>query len=132
MEPIKAVLRYSDGAILKGYIRDLHPHRATFYFQPNAQGVPPREMGIDGLKALLLVKSFEGNSDYRERKELMGGYHPYGDKLEVAFNDGEMIQGLSVGCHPEQPGFFLLPPDPKSNNLLLLVVSSAVKKLRYL
>ncbi len=132
MEPIKVVLRYIDGAILKGYARNLHPHRPTFHFQAAAEGTFVRELSVDGLKALFLEKSFEGDPDYRERNEFVAGDMPCESKVEVTFRDGEIMQGCIVGYHPEQPGFFLRPADPESNNILVLARSSAVKGLRRL
>ena len=132
MEPIKVVLRYIDGTMLKGYARNLHPHRPTFHFQTNAQASSSMEFGVDGLKALFLVKSFEGDPDYRERNEFVEGDMPCESKVEVTFRDGEIMQGCIVGYHPEQPGFFLRPADPESNNILVLARSAAVKGLRRL
>ena len=131
MEPIKVVLRYIDEAILKGYARNLYPHRPTFHFAA-AEGTFAQELSVDGLKALFLVKSFEGDPDYRERNEFVAGDMPYESKVEVTFRDGETMQGCIVGYHPEQPGFFLRPADPESNNILVLARSSAVRGLRRL
>jgi Family of unknown function (DUF6982) len=130
MEPTKVVLRYIDGAVLKGYLRSLHPHHLTFHFQADDEGIFDQEMGIDGLKALFLVKSFEGDSSYRERKRFAEEDTSYGNKAEVIFGDGEIMQGWISGYLQEQPGFFLRPADPKSNNILVLAPSAAVKGLR--
>jgi len=132
MEPIKVVLRYTDGAILKGYTQDFHPESPAFHFHKDSQETSPMEMGVEGLKALFLVRTFGGNPDYRERKEFIEGDKSYGDRVEVTFGDGEVMQGSCVYYHPERPGFFLLPPDPRSNNMLIFVVTAAVKNFRYL
>ena len=132
MEPIKVVLRYTNGAILRGYARDIHPHRSTIHLYEDPQGTSKMEVGVDGLKALFVVKSFEGDPYHRERKEFVEGDQSCGDKVEVTFGDGEVMQGSSVGYHPEQPGFFLLPPDSKGNNILVLAALNAVKDFRYL
>jgi len=132
MEPIKIVLHYADGGILKGYTEDFRPDCPTFHFHKDTQETVPTEMGVEGLKALFLVKTFGGNPDYGERKEFMEGDKAYGDKVEVTFGDGEMMQGSCIYYHPERPGFFLLPPDPKSNNMLVFAVNAAVRDFRYL
>jgi len=131
MGPIKVVLRYSDGAILKGYTQDFYPDNPTFHFHEDPRGSCSKEMAVHALKALFLVRSFEGNPCYSERKAFTEGDKSYGDKVEVTFGDGEVMQGSSVGYHP-QAGFFLLPPDPKSNNILVFAVPTAVKHFRYL
>ena len=132
MEPIKVVLRYSDGAIMKGYTEDFHPDNPTFHFHEDPQGSSPTEMAVDGLKALFLVRSFEGNPRYNERKAFTEEDKSYGEKVEVTFGDGEVMQGSRVGCQPQGPGFLLLPSDPKSNNILVFAVSTAVRHFRYL
>jgi hypothetical protein len=132
MEPIKVVLRFADGTILKGYVRHLDPHRPTFRFQVDAEGTFFHEMQVDGLKALFLVKSFEGDPNYRERNEYVEGNMLCKSKAEVTFRDGEIMTGWIVGYHPEQPGFFLRPADSQGNNILVLAGSSAVKSLRHL
>jgi len=55
-----------------------------------------------------------------------------GRKVEVAFVDGEILQGSVLGYNPKDSGFFLFPSDPKSNNHRVFVVNSAVKNFRYL
>ena len=55
-----------------------------------------------------------------------------GRKVEVAFVDGEILQGSVLGYNPNDSGFFLFPSDPKSNNHRVFVVNSALKDFRYL
>ena len=132
MDTMKVVLRYTDGAIRKGYTPDFHPDRATFHFHEDAPGTSPMEMGVDGLKALFIVRSLDGNPHYHERKEFTEEDKSYGDRVEVTFGDGEVLQGSSVGYPRRGRGFFLLPPDPKNNNILVYAVFSAIKRFRYL
>jgi hypothetical protein len=69
------------------------------------------------LKAVFFVKKFDGNPDYKERKEFTEKDSPQGRKVEVAFADGEIMQGSVLGYNPKEIGFFLFPVDPLSNNL---------------
>ena len=62
----------------------------------------------------------------------MEGDPCYGLKAEVRFTDGEVLQGSTLLYDPQQPGFFLIPPDLKSNNEKIFVVSSAVKEFHFL
>jgi len=132
LEAIRVVLRYVDGAVRKGYTPDFHPDSTTFHFHDKDPEAPATELGFDGLKALFLVRSFDGNPYYTERKEFVEGDKTYGDKVEVRFGDGETMQASSLGYHPQRLGLFLLPPDPKSNNVLVYAVLPAVEHFRYL
>ena len=131
----KLVARYSDGWILKGYSDDFDHHRPTFHIQEEVgESVGGRVVSVrtEELKALFFVKTFNGNPDYRERKKFIEGDPCYGLKAEVRFADGEVLQGSTIGYDPEQPGFFLIPPDLEGNNDKIFVVSSAVKEFRFL
>jgi len=135
MEPIKIVLRYLDGRLVKGYTQDFHPHKPTFHLRKDptgASGDEPIDLKIEDLKAVFFVKTFEGDRSHSERKKFFGGESPQGRKVEVTFIDGEVLQGSTMGYDPKRPGFFLFPPDPESNNLRVFVVSKAVKSFRYL
>jgi hypothetical protein len=52
--------------------------------------------------------------------------------VEVAFADGEILQGSVLRYKMQETGFFFFPADPKSNNLAFFAVNAAVKKFRYL
>ena len=132
MGPMKVVLWYNGGAVRKGYTEDFHPDNPTFHFHEDPRGSSPAEMAVDGLKALFVVRSFEGNAAYNERKSFTEEDKAYGEKVELTFGDGEVMQGSRVGSHPRGPGFLLSPPDPKSNNILVFAVSTAVKHFRFL
>ena len=131
----KLVARYLDGRVVKGYSEDFDPHRPIFHIREEVgetlggRAIPVRR---EELKALFFVKTFAGNLDYRERKKFMEGDPSYGLKAEVRFTDGEVLQGSTIGYDPQQPGFFLIPPDLKGNNEKIFVVSSAVKQFRFL
>jgi len=130
MEPIKIVVRYVDGRVVRGYNEDFNPNQLSFHLYRD----PPTEIRIkeEGLKAIFLVRTFQGNPHYRERKEFAEGDRPYGCVVEVTFGDGEVMQGSIIGHDPQRPGFFLLPSDLGCNNLNMFVLSSAVKDFRYL
>jgi hypothetical protein len=135
MEPIRIVLRYLDGRIVKGYTQDFNPGRPSFHLHKDPAGSSsdqPVQLEMKELKAVFFVKTFEGNRSYNERKEFGEGDRPQGRKVEVTFVDGEQMQGSTVGYDPERPGFFLFPADPGGNNIRIFVVSAAVKDFRYL
>lgn len=131
MQPVKIVVRFLDGRILKGQTQDLNPDRPTFHFHTE-KGQPILQLDMKDIKALFFVKDFEGNKDYHERKDFAQGDLAQGKKVEITFIDGETMQGSTVGYNPKRLGFFLIPTDPKSNNTRIFVVSAAVKEFRFL
>lgn len=133
MEPIKVVLRYASGKVLKGFTQDFLPNKDRFHLHPTdkASG-EAKEVFVKELKAVFFVKDFAGNPQYNERKKYLEGEKPSGKKVEVTFKDGEVLMGSTLGYDPSRPGFFFFPTDPKSNNIRVFAVSPAVKNVRYL
>jgi hypothetical protein len=79
-----------------------------------------------------MVRDFNGNPQYVERKGFIEGENPYGQSLEMTFVDGEVLVGSCMSIDLKRQGFFISPADPKSNNLRVFVVRSALKRLRQL
>ena len=133
MEPIKIVVRYADGKVMKGFTQDFFPNKDRFHLIPSDKpSGETMEIIVKQLKAVFVVRDFSGNSQYVERKRYVEGEDAFGVKMEVTFMDGEVIVGSTLSYNANRPGFFLLPADPKSNNIRVFVVSSAVKKVRQL
>jgi hypothetical protein len=131
MQPVKIVVRFLDGRILRGQTQDLSPDRPTFHFHTE-KGQPIMQLDMKDIKALFFVKDFEGNRDYHERKEFNDADVAQGRKVEITFIDGETMQGSTVGYDSKRMGFFLIPTDPNGNNTRIFVVNAAVKEFRYL
>jgi hypothetical protein len=133
MEPVKVVARYIDGRRVKGFSQDFFPNKDRFHVYPAAKPSGEAvEVLVKELKAIFFVKDFAGNYMYDERKEYAQGEKPSGRKVEVAFKDGEVLVGSTLGYDPSRPGFFIFPADPKCNNIRVFAVSTAVKKVRFL
>jgi hypothetical protein len=132
MELMKIVVRYKDGRIAKGYADHFDPDRPFLRVYSDAVGDSPVRMAIDDLKAVFLVKTFEGNPDYNERKRFLKSDEALGRKVQIRFLDGEEMQGTIIGYDDQRSGFFLIPPDPESNNISLFAVSQAVINLQEL
>lgn len=133
----KAVLRFNDGKIRKGFIID---------FSSETDAVSMEEAGthkvftadIHLLKAIFFVRSFEGDRHYREKKSY-GLTRPKGRRIFIKFNDGEDMVGFLIGDLPWGKGFFLSksenalkgffisPTDEDSNNEKVFVVTSSIK-----
>ena len=133
MEPVKVVVRYADGRIVKGYTRDFLPTNPSFRVHPFDSGttMDAVDIWVGDLKAVFFVRDFRGDPNYRERKEIFDGAKVIGKVLEVTFKDGEIVVGSSLSYDPERPGFFLFPIDPDWNNLGIFVVSQSVSKVRF-
>jgi hypothetical protein len=133
MERIKVVVRYIDGRVLKGSTHDFFPNKDRFHlFLPTNSGEQCVEISLKDLKAVFLARDFVGDPEYAEHKKYMNGEKTTGRKLEVTFQDGEVMVGSTLGYDRNRPGFFLLPADPKSNNVRIFVVASAAKQVRQL
>ena len=133
MEPVKVVVRYLDGRVMKGFTQDFFPNKDRFHLHHAAKSSGESvEVMLKDLKAIFFVQDFEGNAQYSERKSYGEGERAQGRKVEVTFADGEMLVGSTMGYDPNRPGFFIFPADPKSNNIRVFAVSSSVKKVRNL
>ncbi len=134
MEPIKIVARYANGRMIKGLTYDFFPNKDSFHVVSagnNPKGETTKVV-VNHLKAVFVVRDFEGNAKYKERKAYKEEDNPYGMPLEVTFADGEVIVGSSMGFDPRRIGFFISPVDPMSNNLRVFAVTSFVKRIRQL
>jgi len=134
MEPIKIVARYTNGKTIKGLTYDFFPNKDRFHVvfvddNPNGETT---EVVVNHLKAIFVVREFEGDAKYKERKTYTEEDNPYGMPLEVTFADGEVIVGSSMGFDPKRIGFFISPVDSMSNNLRVFAVTSSVKRIRQL
>ncbi len=134
----KVVLRFLDGATLKGHIRDFSEKSEEFALQELGSDAV-RVMKNDVLKAIFFVRTFEGNSQYSEKKSY-GIRKPRGHRTFIKFIDGEDMVGFLEGELPwdkgfflnrqtvhDLKGFFLLPADDGSNNIKVFIFVHAVK-----
>lgn len=133
----KAVLRFIDGKILKGYLKEFSSDTDVVTLQETETNTV-FTVNFDQLKAIFFVKSFEGNRDHREKKSY-GITKQKGQKIFIKFTDNEDLVGFLDGPLPWKKGyflsknegaaikgFFILPVDPNSNNIKVFVVSSSV------
>ena len=131
MEPVKVVLRYTDGKILKGMTQNFFPNKDRFHLFPvNDPLNKPVEVNFKGMKAVFVVKDFKGNAQHVEKKTFPEGQNISGKKVEVTFTDGEVLVGSTLGYDLTRRGFFVFPADSQSNNIRVFVISSAVRKAR--
>lgn len=131
----KVILRFIDGKMLKGFIRDLKIAEEYLYLEDESSHYV--KVRLKELKAIFYVKKFEGERGYQEKKKTFSGIRPGAQRAFVKFKDGETIMGSIEGEIPWKKGFFLesmkekaftiIPVDESSNNIRILVVTTAVK-----
>ncbi len=133
----RVVARLVDGNVVKGYVKKFDPESDVVNINETGSGKVYRIPLID-LKALFFIKSFEGDSEYREKKAF-GIRENRGRKVYVKFKDQESLIGFIEGAVPWDKGFFLsnngsgakgfflLPVDDDSNNVKVFVVGTSAK-----
>jgi hypothetical protein len=128
MERNKVVVKYKDGALIKGQTGDFFPNKTTFHMETLHGEL--KEIQLAELKAVFFVKDFEGNKDHVKtyHDHVAGG----GRKIKVIFQDGEEIIGYTLGYSPERQGFMLLPGDLSGNNERIYVLKSGTKKIEFI
>jgi hypothetical protein len=127
----KIVVRYRDGALLKGYTLDFHPSRGHFSVWPSIKAAASERVLVphSRLKAVFFVKDFDGNPNHVSPASADDA--PAGRKIEVTFLDREVIKGTTLSYRPDGSGFFLIPTDSRGNNLRIFVVGGAVRHVRF-
>ena len=136
----KVVARFNDGKVLKGYLKDFSINKEVVILQ-EAEKKKKHTISIEDIKAIFFVKSFEGDSEYRERKAY-GIRKSTGRKIYVKFKDGESMIGFIEGELPwkkgffmrskqdeEKKGFFMIPTDSDSNNIKIFIIGSSVRDI---
>jgi len=115
MEPTKVVLRYRNGKLAKGFTQDFFPNKDRFHLIPaDKSSAPAIEVSMKNLKAIFMVRDFNGDPHYTEQKKYLKGEKPSGQKIEVTFADGEVVVGSTLGYDTKRSGFFCSLPIPGS------------------
>lgn len=130
----KAILRFVDGSMLKGLIRDFTLADDFVYIEDESS--EKQKIKLKQLKAIFFVRTFDGNREHREKKAFAGARRT-GKRLFVRFRDGEQMTGYLEGGTPwekgffldlkKTSGFFLIPVDQDSNNIKIFIITSAVQ-----
>lgn len=124
----RLVVRYLDGRTLYGVSFALNPRESSFHLDTvDAEGRTTGEVvqvRFGDLKAVFLVKSFDGNFDKSQRFPYVG---EIGREMVVEFKDGEAIRGHTLRHYdPDDMRFHLIPRDQNTNNISVLVERSAL------
>ena len=130
----KAVLKYQNGDIVKGWVEEFKPGRESFILFPLIEYSKEERIEIkySSLKAVFFVKDFTGDKDYKKVRTFNVDLKitPSQRKLIVNFKDGEHLYGTSHSYGRYKVGFFMYPIDPKDNSERIFVVHSAAESIR--
>ena len=133
MHKKKAVVKYQNGEIIKGWVEDFRLDRKSFIFFPLIEYSEEERMEInfESLKAVFFVKDFIGDKNYKKVRtfDVDLKITPSQRKLIVIFKDGENLYGSSHDYGRHKVGFFVYPIDPKDNSERIFVVHSAVESV---
>ena len=130
----KAVVKYRNGEIIKGWVEEFRPDRDFFILYPLIEYSEEEriEINFSSLKAVFFVKDFIGNKDHKKVRifNVASKITPSQHKLIVNFKNGEHLYGTSHSYGRYKVGFFVFPIDPKDNNERIFVVRKAIENIR--
>jgi hypothetical protein len=130
----KAVVKYQNGEIIKGWIEDFRPDQESFvlFFLIEYNEEKRMEINFNSLKAVFFVKNFIGDKNYKKVRTFNVDLKiiPSQRKLIVNFLDGEHLYGTSHSYGRYKVGFFVYPVDPKDNSERIFVVHKAIESVR--
>ena len=122
------VVKFKDGSVKKGNTNDFLPNKQFFHLNTTDGALD--KINVEDAKAIFFVKDLTGDKehDYSYEDVVPGG----GRKINVVFNDGEVVVGYVLGYSPDRQGFMMSPADLSGNNERIYAVASAVKKVQFL
>jgi hypothetical protein len=126
----RVVARFRNGKVVRGYTNDFHPSKAHLHLTSEEQSGETMFLALSQLKAVFFVREFAGDPSRVERNEFDNGQH--GRKIEVAFEDGEILRGTTLAYRADGGGFFVHPADAGSNNMRVFVAPGATLHVRFL
>lgn len=125
------IARFTDGRVLRGHTDNFNQAGPSFCLRPvDAPATEPILVDTSDLKAVIFVKTFEGNPNHDKCQDFKPGQTFQGSKIEVEFTDGEILIGSTPIYDTMAQGFFIFPADEKSNTIKLFAMNRCVKKAR--
>ncbi len=124
------VAHFTDGRLVKGTSLNVDPARPICHIRTSERDMV--EIRLAELKALFFVKHLDGKPTHQRAAVVepwdlrRRGTRP----IEVQFQDGERIVGLTTRYPPVRPFFYIMPADVASNNARILVNRAAVVAVR--
>jgi hypothetical protein len=126
----RVVARFRNGKVVRGYTNDFHPSKAHLHLTPEDKAGDTMFLVLSQLKAVFFVREFAGDPTHVEG-QAFEGMQP-GRKIEVAFEDGEILRGTTLAYRADGSGFFVQPADAGSNNMRVFVSPGATLHVRFL
>jgi hypothetical protein len=126
----RVVARFRNGKVVRGYTNDFHPSKTHLHLTPDHNGGETMFLAVSQLKAVFFVRDFEGDPSRVDRSEFDNAQH--GRKVEVAFEDGEVLRGTTLAYRADGSGFFVSPADAGSNNMRVFVSPGATLHVKFL
>ena len=128
MAASQVVARFQDGRVVKGVTSNFLPTRESFHVQtPDGEIVP---LVQSELKALYFVRDFAGDPTRRDSNRFDPAHPLAGRRIEVVFEDGEVMTGTTQGYQPNRAGFFVFPADASCNNERCFVIAKATRRVK--
>lgn len=134
----KVLVRFSDGRLVRAYLAVSGEWPSL---SASAEMLPLQgdngvriEFNPEDIKAIFVVKSFEGNPNYVEFKNFPQRPGDPGLWVRVRFMDQESLEGVAPNSLATfaDPIFVMTPPDPQSNNQAVLVSKRSLAEMQIL
>ena len=124
----KIVIHTKQGGVVKGNTRDFQPNHEKFHV--TLENGEVAAISLQNLKAVFFVKDLTGDPGREDVYEdtVPGG----GRKVQVTFQDGEVIVGFTTAYSAERQGWFLVPANDGGNNLRIFIVNTAVADVKFI
>jgi len=126
----RVVARFRSGQVVRGYTNDFHPTKTHLHLTPVDTPGETMFMDLSQLKAVFFVRDFEGDPARVDVREFHHARH--GRRVEVTFEDGEVLRGTTLAYRGEGRGFFVQPADAGSNNMRVFVSPGAALHVKFL
>ena len=126
----RVVARFRNGRLVRGYTNDFHPSKPHLHLTREDGAGEPTFVPVSQLKAVFFVRDFAGDPARVDQNGFQNVGH--GRKVEVAFEDGEVLLGTTLAYRGDGAGFFVHPADSKSNNTRVFVAPGATLHVRFL
>jgi hypothetical protein len=126
----RVVARFRSGTVVRGYTNDFHPSKTHLHLTREDKTGETKKVELSQLKAVFFVREFGGDPSRVDSTEF--GHTRHGRRVEVVFDDGEVLRGTTVGYRNDGSGFFVQPADPGSNNMRVFVAPGAARRVTIL
>lgn len=126
----KVVIAYLDGRRVQGYVFDFSPVRETCRVFPSqtAQAGEGEVVDLKKLKAIFFLRDQAGEPGATATRAPVASQRR---RLEVHFQDKEVLEGTTEGYSKDRQGFFMVPEDPTGKILRVFVINRNVKEVKW-